>query len=118
MKGKSVMAARGSLSKETIKNKILEVFPGSFLYNSGKEIRIPMNEEGELIQIKCTLTAAKTNVECGEDTAIPGAKVGSVGVDSGSAAPASEPFMNQPSEEEKEKVEELLKSLGLTTTMA
>lgn len=64
--------AKGASSKQIITNKLLEVFPGSFLYNDGKEIRIPMNEEGEQIQIKVALTCAKVNVESGDDTILPG----------------------------------------------
>ena len=41
-------------------NKILEVFPNSFI--NGKEIRICGNENGEEVQIKVTLTAAKENI--------------------------------------------------------
>ena len=73
------MAARGSEAKEFITKKLLETFDGSFLYNNGKEIRIPVTENGENLQIKIALTCAKTNVEQGEDTALPGAtKVGAV----------------------------------------
>lgn len=55
--------ARGSIAKEEITKKILETFEGSFL--NEKEIRIPIVENGETIQIKVALTAAKVNVECG-----------------------------------------------------
>ena len=40
------MAARGTESKTKITEKILNTFEGSFL--NDKEIRIPMNENGEL----------------------------------------------------------------------
>lgn len=53
--------ARGSQSKEIITKKILETFEGSFL--NDKEIRIPFDEDGDEVQIKVTLTAAKVNVE-------------------------------------------------------
>ena len=46
------MAARGSEAKEFITKKLLETFDGSFLYNNGKEIRIPVTENGENLQIK------------------------------------------------------------------
>lgn len=65
------MAARGAESKKKIIEKLLEVFPDSFTYDGGKEIRIPIKEGSEIIQIKCVLTAAKTNVENGADTAQP-----------------------------------------------
>jgi len=67
------MAARGSLSKEIITQKLLSTFDGAFIY--GKEIRIPMDEGGDLVQIKVTLTAAKENVESGADTATPTATI-------------------------------------------
>ena len=65
------MAVRGTESKKIIINKILETFPNSFIYDGGKEIRIPLEENGEVLQIKCVLTCAKTNVENGADTAQP-----------------------------------------------
>lgn len=55
------MAARGSQAKAEIQKKILETFPGSFI--TDKMIRIPMTEDGEVIQIKCTLTAAKNIID-------------------------------------------------------
>jgi hypothetical protein len=61
--------ARGADAKLKITNKILETFEGSFPYD--KEIRIPVEENGEIVQIKVTLTAAKVNVENGGDVAIP-----------------------------------------------
>ena len=109
------MAARGTEAKKEITEKILETFSGSFLYDNGKEIRIPMVENGENIQIKVNLVCAKTNVDNGGDTIIPGAKVGSISVDNGSAAPATPTFMNEPTEEEKAKVSQLLDALGLAT---
>lgn len=107
------MAAKGSILKEEIMQKILESFPGSFKYD--KEIRIPGVENGESLQIKITLTCAKTNVEPGGDTAMPGvvkpkATSASVASNIGSA---SSHFMNEPTEEEKKNVAELISKLGL-----
>jgi len=67
------MAARGAESKEKITQKILETFPGSFIYE--KEIRVPVMENGEQVQIKVVLTCAKVNVECGGNVALPGDSV-------------------------------------------
>lgn len=50
---------RGSLAKTNIGNAILQVFPGSFIDSDKKTIRIPTNCEGEPIEVKVTLTAAK-----------------------------------------------------------
>ena len=103
------MAARGSIAKQEVANKILAAFPGSFLYNDGKEIRINWTEDGTPLQIKIALTAAKVAVEGGEDNAIPG-----------DAATAdvkpiitNEKIPQEPSEEEKERLAALLNKLGL-----
>lgn len=104
--------ARGAVSKETITNQILAAFPGSFKYD--KEIRIPIMEDGETIQIKVTLTAAKTNVEAGGDTAVPGYQSvasSNTGTVSNVVAAGKEPL--QPTAEEKQNVANLMSLLGL-----
>lgn len=103
------MAVRGAEEKLSIQNKILETFDGAFVYNGGKEIRVPING----IQVKVVLTAAKDNVEPGDDVAIPGApKVAAV---EGSAPVFQEatPKVVEPSQEELDNVSNLLSSLGL-----
>ena len=91
--------ARGSQSKEIITKKILETFEGSFI--NDKEIRIPIEENGEIVQIKVTLTAAKVNVECG----------------GASSMATSEPVIPaqkvEVTEEEKQNVQKLMEGLGL-----
>ena len=101
------MAARGAMAKEAIFAKILETFEGSFVYNSGKEVRIPWDENGNRVEIKVTLTAAKDNV---------GDALGGAAVVKEEDTPKNfpEPHKNiEPSVEEKKNVEDLLKSLGL-----
>ena len=51
--------ARGTLSKENITRALLQVFAGAFVDSDGKTIRIPTKCEGETIEIKVALTAAK-----------------------------------------------------------
>lgn len=58
--------ARGSLAKENITKALLQIFNGAFVDNDGKTIRIPTSCEGETIEIKCSLTAAKDIVGCGQ----------------------------------------------------
>lgn len=102
--------AKGSLAKEKIFEKMLEVFEGSFMYNNGKELRIPFDEEGKLVEIKVALTCAKDLVGSGNEVMKPAAAPSELGA-----------FMNEPevvtlaepSQEEKQNVEDLLKSLGL-----
>lgn len=101
--------AKGASSKITVTNKILETFPNAFVY--GKEIRVPMIEDGNEIQIKITLTCAKDNVVQGEDNAIPGTVMnGNAAAGATQSATVSE---LQPTAEEKANVSALLKTLGL-----
>lgn len=93
--------ARGSESKEIITQKILETFEGSFRYD--KEIRIPIVENGEVIQVKVTLTAAKVNVANGSDTAVPM-------TNAGGGQPVTQNLEITP--EEKQETANLLESLG------
>jgi hypothetical protein len=104
--------AKGTEAKEIIIKKILETFDNSFLYNNGKEIRIPIVENGEELQIKAVLTCAKVNVEQGEDAIIPGTiKTGTVEAHQEVLQPTTKAF--EPTEEEKRNVSDLLAKLNL-----
>lgn len=108
--------ARGSASKDKITKKILEIFEGSFVYNGGKEIRIPMMEDGELVQIKITQTAAKTNVEPEDDNVMPGTEKKeseNITVPIRGQRASSSIIDSGPTEEEKQNVKTLLEKLGL-----
>ena len=96
------MAVRGSWSKGIVKEKILETFKDSF--ENGSEIRIPLYENGERIEIKVTLTAAKTNV---------GGDAANEAVQGTEAAVSAPTEVLPPSEEEKAQVNNLLAKLGL-----
>lgn len=106
------MAVKGQIAKEEITKKILEIFPSAFQYD--KEIRVPWTENGEQVQIKLTLTAAKVMVNAGGDAAIPGGTAEEV-----AAAPvqanldASKATNIETSAAEKENLSKLLRSLGL-----
>lgn len=104
------MAARGSIAKQEIANKILAIFENSFFYNDEKEIRVPVMENGEQVQIKVVLTCAKVNVECGGDVALPGDSV----VASTPVVSASGNLPTEPSAEEKKNVQDLLTKLGIS----
>ena len=102
--------ARGSAAKEAIFKKILETFDGSFMYNNGKELRIPFMEENGEVQIKVALTCAKDNVS--PEGEIEVAAAASETVPSNFPTPSIKKD-TEPSDEEKKNVEDLLKSLGL-----
>ena len=101
--------AKGAQSKAEVTKVILAAFNGSFLYNDGKEIRIPMIEDGAEVQIKVALTCAKENVESGSDIAMPGDFPAPVNAKP--TVTTNQPVA--PSDDEKAKVAALFKSLGL-----
>ena len=60
---------RGAEAKNIVTAKILDTFVGAFV--NDKEIRIPVEENGSIVQIKVTLTAAKVNVNPYAEAAMP-----------------------------------------------
>lgn len=102
--------ARGSYAKSEITKKIMETFPNAFLVD-GKELRVPMLEDSQEVQIKITLTAAKENVSHGNITSnaapadyLPWAD--NVVIQPATATP------QQPSQIELDNLEKLLASLA------
>ena len=63
------MAIKGAIAKQEITEKILATFDGAFI--NDKEIRVPVIENGERVEIKITLTAAKTNIRGNDGAEIP-----------------------------------------------
>lgn len=105
------MAAKGTLSKEIITKKILETFPGSFTID--KVIRIPMSEDGSIVQIKIALTAAKDVLEPDGSTPNEAVEFSSDTSDFNAMNPPVYDKSYEPTAEEKANVEMMLKSLGL-----
>jgi hypothetical protein len=103
------MAAKGAASKEIVMAKLLEVFPEAFVYD--KTIRIPMIEDGNELQIKVALTAAKDIVEPGADNAVP-TKI-SAGTAKAGEFSFPEPKKIEITEQEQSAVQDLMSSLGL-----
>lgn len=102
--------AKGAVAKEIVFKKILETFEGSFMYNGGKECRIPVDENGALVQIKVALTCAKDNVDPNRASVAPAAVAKEEGPTRNFPAPKERV---EPTAEEKQNVEDLLKALGL-----
>ena len=100
--------ARGAVSKTKATEMILKAFPGSFTYD--KEIRIPFQEDGEEIQLKCVLTCAKVNVEPNGDVAIPGEV--STDINFENSKPVEQKVI-EPTQEEKDTVKRLMQTFGL-----
>ena len=91
---------RGSQAKTMIGTALLQIFPGSFIDADRKTIRIPTAVEGELIEIKVTLTAAKDIV-------------GGAGAPSLIENPIAQPQDRAMTEEEINEVRDLIARLGL-----
>ena len=85
--------AKGTLEKEKVTNVILNTFEGAFLYNGGKEIRIPIND----VEIKVTLTCAKDNVGGAEATSVE----------------ETEPLLEAPTEQELSEMNNYIARLNL-----
>ena len=95
--------AKGSEAKNQLFSKIMEIYPDAFWEDQGKILRVPMSEAGTRVEIKVTLTAAKTNMG-GES--VPSAF--------GSPAPAPKDASSlEMTQEEKENVAKMLKALNL-----
>lgn len=105
--------ARGNESKSVFYNKILEVFPNSFMYNGSKEIRVPFIEDGVEIQLKIVATCAKVNVDCGSDAALPGVSQTKDKPAVSSISNATDSSLIEPTAEEKANVKALMERLGL-----
>lgn len=88
--------ARGSQAKQEILEKLKETFPNSFMEDA-KILRIPWQENGETVEIKIQMTAAK-NLLGGEQTK--------------PTAPKSKVNLVAPSAEEKAEVEAMIRALG------
>lgn len=93
--------AKGAIAKTEVIAKIKEVFPEAFEY--GKELRIPLEEDGQRVEIKVALTCAKTNVG-GDGASVESQVESNVTVNVPAAAP---------SEEEKQNIANLMDRLGL-----
>lgn len=91
--------AKGTIAKEAITKKLLEVFEGSFI--NEKEIRIPFVENGETVQIKVALTCAKVNIE------------GGTSVTAADAAPVVSAENRKITPEEIADVKDIVSKLGL-----
>ena len=96
--------AKGAISKQSVMDKIMEIYPEAFIY--GKELRIPFEEDGARVEIKVALTCAKTNV---------GGDGVSVTSDGQLSAFPDVPAANtaEPTADEKKNIADLMSRLGL-----
>lgn len=95
------MAARGTVTKETIISIILKIFPNAFMSLSGKELRINSIEDNSPIQIKVALTAAKDVIDAPNGSRQDG------------NAPTNDFNRSEPTQEELDEVVRLLEKIGV-----
>ena len=107
--------AKGAVAKQIVFDGIRKVFPDSFFWNGGKELRINIDEEGSPVQIKVTLTAAKEAVsnEVAAPASTPDLATPASTPDLATPADSNLSTIAEPTDEEKANVEALLNSLGL-----
>ena len=106
--------ARGAEAKQAVFAKIKEIFPEAFM--DDKVMRIPMAENGEVVEIKVALTAAKDVIGGGIGAAIAQADPGRIDFTDNMPAVGNTVKISTPTEitaEEKANVEKLVKALGL-----
>ena len=100
------MAARGTIAKTNVENKIKEIFGTDFAGISDKKLYIWADDGGERVQIAITMTCPKTNINFdGEPVSN---NYGSFVEGNYSSTPVVE-FTKQ----EEETIDMLIKRLGL-----
>lgn len=98
------MAKRGDTAREAVKNKIIEAFGEDFVGIADKKIYVQVSDGGEMIQFAIAMTMPKNPLEVGNNSDVTAA--------GGSVAPVTTP--TELSSEDKEKVADLMKKLGLS----
>lgn len=109
------MAAKGTESKNLIFAELQRVYPDAFWEDEGKILRIPMDEGGNIVEIKVTLTAAKSNLGSGELKSAFGPAVAPSPSKNVEPSAFNQPPQNtyEVTEEEKKNVADLVAALGL-----
>lgn len=102
------MAARGTIGKQNVTNKIKEVFGSDYIGESGGKIYVWTVENGERIQIAIALTCPKTQVSIVEAPV-----VGDYNFEDDAPIAAAPAQVAEITDEERERVKEMMRKLGL-----
>ena len=108
-----IITARGTAAKDWAMNKIIECFGQDNVILSDKKLYINTKEDGMPIQVCVALTCPKTLV--GEE-AVAAVATAKSGVDFGAFGAPTEPEPHKVAEitpEERQTVQDLMRSLGL-----
>ena len=97
------MAARGTVAKQEVTEKLKEAFGDNFIGEYEKKIYVWANDGGDRVQIAITLTCPKIQIETGE-----------VFADSDSAFPTAASAQSiEFTDQEKKNLEDLMARLNL-----
>ena len=97
------MAARGTIAKQEVTEKLREAFGDNFIGEYEKKIYVWANDGGDHVQIAITLTCPKIQIETGE-----------ISADSGSAFPTAASAQSvEFTDQEKKNLEDLMARLNL-----
>lgn len=105
------MAARGAIAKDNVVNKIKEAFGADYIGEYDKKFYVYSQENGERIQIAISLTCPKVQVAVATAPA-----TGDFNFEDDAPSPVIAASGFEPAEittEERERVNDLLKKLGL-----
>lgn len=105
------MAARGTIAKQKITEKIAEIFGQDYVGEFDKKLYIWADDGGERVQIALSMTCPKTTVGTPQ-TAIP-TKDGGMDFDVPSIDVSAVPAYTELTDEELENVRELMRKLNL-----
>lgn len=102
--------AKGAESKTKVFEQLQKMFPDSF-WNGPKEFRIPMEENGERVELKVTLTCAKENVGVSNSIDLSISNEPTPNTEAGESE-SDTTYSEEPTEEEMENIKNLAKALG------
>ena len=97
------MAARGTVAKQEVTEKLREAFGDNFIGEYEKKVYVWANDGGDRVQIAITLTCPKIQIE-----------TGTTSVDSDSAFPTTASAQSvEFTDQEKKNLEDLMARLNL-----
>lgn len=102
--------AKGTVAKTEIFAKLKEIYPNAFM--DDKVLRIPFFEDGDVVEIKVALTAAKDVLGSGAANAPAPAAKKEINFEDNDEVPFATAKDTQPTKEETENIERLLKALN------
>lgn len=107
------MAKRGEIARDRAKDIIVKAFGGDFVSIQDKKIYVMAKDEnGEKIQFAITLTMPKTPIDTGDKYVNKNDWTDSDVINVPSASPS--PSVNtEVSDEDKKKIDELMRTLGI-----